>query len=125
MASPEVSARSPRWPASLMVRMARRIVAAVPDGSLLLHASFGPERQLHDLRGDPLAPALHFEPGAGLGHGGREIGRADPSADRRAHGAAPDDVDLAAVVVHRVPVSREAAALELEADQTPGHAAPF
>ena len=37
--------------------------------------------------------------------------------------AAPDDVHLAALVIHRIAVAREAAALELEADQPPGDAA--
>src|SRR6476646_7151036 len=156
MASPEVSARSPRWPASEIVSMASRtgerkdgrterrngganarltphpersegwgVLPSLRPSRLpsFLHTSLGPERQLHHLRLQALAAAFDLEPGAGLGHVGREVGGADAEAERRAQGAAPDDVHFAAGAMHRVATAGEAAALELEADQAAGDAA--
>src|SRR3954469_20856730 len=116
IASPEVSARSPRCPASEMVRMARRM-------GLFLHAALRPERQLHDLGREALAAAFDLEPGARLPGGGGGVGGADADAERRAHGAAPHDVHLAAVVVRGEAVARDAAALEAEPDEPAGDAA--
>src|SRR5258705_7232428 len=116
MASPEVSARSPRWPASEMVRIARRIL-------LLLHAPLRQERQLHPLRREPLTAAVDLELRSRLCRRRGQVGGSDPHAERRAQRAAPDDVDFAALVKHRIAVAREAAALEPEAHQPPGDAA--
>src|SRR5690242_16550019 len=119
MVSPEVSARSPRWPASEIVRIARR----TGRRKSLLHAPLGPERELHHLCGQAVAAAVDLEPGAGLGRVGGQVGGADAVAEGGTQGPAPDDVDFSAVVEHRIAAAGEAAPLELEADQPASDAA--
>src|SRR5580765_6800037 len=87
------------------------------------HTPSSPERPRHHLGGEALAPALDLEPGAGLGRGRGQVGRADAGAERGAQGAAPHDVHLAALVIHRVAVAREPPAIEPEAHQPAGDAA--
>src|SRR3954467_4601078 len=83
----------------------------------LLRAPLLPERPADHLRRHPLAPTFDFEFGADLGRGGRQVGRPNSDPERRAHGAAPDDIDLAAAVVHWIAVTGKAAALELKSHQ--------
>ena len=65
----------------------------------ILHAPFFQNGRRHHLRRHPLAAALDLELGARLGGRGGQVRRADAHAERRAHGAAPDEVHLAALVV--------------------------
>src|SRR5690606_19580313 len=81
------------------------------------------ERPAHHLRWNALPSNLDLKAGALLRRRGREVRSPDGVAETGAHGAAADDVHLAAVVEDGVTMAGEGAALDLEADELAGESA--
>src|SRR6476659_4880209 len=94
----------------------RWVLLVFPHGPLL------PKRPADHFSRHPLSPALDLELRTHFGGSGGQIGSADGYPERGTHRAAPDKVHFAFGVVHRITVTREAAALELKANQLPGDA---